>query len=215
MGNRTPAEALAFVSETEYALSQLFETLVQRKAALAEIGEEIRRLDDTKELLHGIFVDRDQWSHNANWHYAQLMERTRFLEDKRQDLTSDIGRRRQLQNLLAKFGATEQAMAVLAGSVLQLAKQTLSFRFGAKSNLPPGQLVGTQPQTEVIWEGRNHALHWEEGRKGTPAHTMLLKLEADGLANITFGENNSLAILDALEWNSAADVVSSLNQLVE
>jgi hypothetical protein len=117
--------------------------------------------------------------------------------------------------LRAKFGATEQAMAVLAGGVLQLAKQTLSFRFGAKRNLPSGKVLGSQSISEVIWEGRNHAMHWEEERKGTPARDMLSKLQTDGLASVTLNENNSLAILDALGWTSADEVVSSLEDLVK
>ena len=69
--------------------------------------------------------------------------------------------------------------------------------------------------TEVIWEGRNHAMHWEEGRTDTAAHKMLQTLEADGLATVMPGENNSLAILDVLGWKTADDVVSSLKRLVK
>lgn len=214
MSAKTAAEALAFVSETRYAVERLFEALNQRRDALTQIGKEIEQLDDTKELLHGIFVDRDQWSHNANYHHIQLVEQTRRLDDERHRLTSESGRRKQLEDLLAKFGATEQAMAILAGSVLQLAKQTLSFRFGFKGNLPDSSAVGTQLMTEVIWEGRNHAMHWEEGRTDTKAHKMLQTLENDGLATVMLCENNSLAILDALGWKTADDVVLLLERLV-
>ena len=81
--------------------------------------------------------------------------------------------------------------------------QSHAQRFGAKGNLPSGALLGSEPIAEVIWEGRNHAMHWEEGRKGTPAHSMLLTLQADGLASVLPNENNSLAILDSLGWTSA------------
>jgi hypothetical protein len=61
----------------------------------------------------------------------------------------------------------------------------------------------------------SHAMHWEEGRRGTPAHNMLLTLQADGLASVQRNKNNSLAILDALGWTSADEVVSSLEHLVK
>jgi hypothetical protein len=44
---------------------------------------------------------------------------------------------------------------------------------------------------------------------------MLSKLQTDGLASVTLNENNSLAILDALGWTSADEVVSSLEDLVK
>jgi hypothetical protein len=124
------------------------------------------------------------------------------LEARRREVTSGRSKVERLRKLLARFGATEHAMAVLAGTVLQLAKQALSFRFGPKSNVPSGASVGSQPAGEVIWEGRNHAMHREENRGSTASEAMLRRLQADGVASITIGENNSLAILDALGWKS-------------
>lgn len=215
MASSTAADARAYIAETRYALERLFETLGQRQRVFAQIAEEVSSIDDEKDLHQGIFMDRDQWSHNANWHYVRYVETLESLNEARRELLSDRVRQDRMQQLLARLGATGQAMEVLAGSVLQLAKQTLSFRFGAKGNVPSGSLLGSQPITGVIWEGRNHAMHWEEGRKGTPAHNMLLTLQADGLASVQQNKNNSLAILDALGWSSADEVVSSLEHLVK
>lgn len=215
MASSTAADAPAYIAETRYALERLFETLGQRQRVFAQIAEEVSSIDDEKDLHQGIFMDRDQWSHNANWHYVRYVETLESLNEARRELLSDRVRQDRMQQLLARLGATGQAMEVLAGSVLQLAKQTLSFRFGAKGNVPSGSLLGSQPITGVIWEGRNHAMHWEEGRKGTPAHNMLLTLQADGLASVQQNKNNSLAILDALGWSSADEVVSSLEHLVK
>lgn len=215
MAGRSTAEARAFVDETRFALEHVFVALKQRREMLSDLAVDIKQLDEAKALLERVFLNRDQFSPNANWHYGKLMERLQALDAKQRELTSGQSKEERLQALLARFGATEEAMGVLAGTVLQLAKQALSFRFGTKGNVPSGPPLGSQPRTEVIWEGRNHAMHWEEGRTGTPAENMLRQLQADGLTSIVVGENNSLAILDALGWKSADDVMASLRDLVQ
>jgi hypothetical protein len=73
---------------------------------------------------------------------------------------------------------------------------------------------GSQYITEVIWEGRNHALHWEEGESKQPVKTMLQHLKADLGVNIRDNQNNSLEIIDVLGWGNADAVVSDLKKLV-
>jgi hypothetical protein len=70
---------------------------------------------------------------------------------------------KNLTKLLTERGATEETCGVLAGSVLQIAKQVLSCRFDRKpSELRNVKMIGSQSIVEVIWESRNHAIHCEE-----------------------------------------------------
>jgi hypothetical protein len=210
------AAAEAFVEECKFALEQLFESLARRQKALEEIAKNIKELEQAEEVENLIFQNQDQWSPHANNLYAKYLDRIRTIITKRQALSSDQGRADQLKILLARFGATEQSMAVLGGAVLQIAKQALSFRFGAKGNLPSvnTKQIGSQNITEVIWEGRNHALHWEEGEPKRPGKTMLQRLKADLGVNIRDNQNNSLEIIDVLGWDNADAVVSDLKKLV-
>jgi hypothetical protein len=75
-------------------------------------------------------------------------------------------------------------------------------------------MIGSQRITEVIWEGRNHALHYETGSPYLRVKQMLKTLGDD--FNITFDsdQNNSLAILDLLGWKDATAVLSDLHALI-
>jgi hypothetical protein len=75
--------------------------------------------------------------------------------------------------------------------------------------------VGSQGIIEIIWEGRNHALHWDEvPPKGKPVKHMLEALSSDLQITIAPGKNNSLSILGALGWKSTDEVLSDLKALV-
>jgi hypothetical protein len=145
------------------------------------------------------------------------MKRVEPMAARRQALAGGATHDAELKRLLAQAGATEHAIAIAAGAVLQVGKQALSYRFGAKGNLPAAQArrVGTQAVTEVIWEGRNHAMHWEESKPGSASDLMLQQLQADGLITIAVGENNAVDILNALGWNTADDVLRELDTLVQ
>jgi hypothetical protein len=122
---------------------------------------------------------------------------------------------RKRARFLVELGATEESSTALAGAVLQIAKQVLSYRFmGKPGNLNGEKMIGSQCITEVIWEGRNHALHYETGSPYLRVKQMLKTLGDD--FNITFDsdQNNSLAILDLLGWKDATAVLSDLHALI-
>jgi hypothetical protein len=121
--------------------------------------------------------------------------------------------------LLARLGVTEESIALLSGAVLQFARQVLSYRFAAKpSDLSGARMIGHAPHAqsivEIIWEGRNHALHYEEGVPRSAVRQMLTTLEA--AFNQTFDprKNNSSAILAVLGWTGANIVEEDLKVLI-
>ncbi|MEW8288804.1 MAG: hypothetical protein AB2697_22725 [Candidatus Thiodiazotropha endolucinida] len=70
---------------------------------------------------------------------------------------------KKLEKALFNIGSTIESMSGLAGAVLQIGKQSLSLRHSEKPNLSGARTIGTQNIVEVIWEGRNHSMHWDEG----------------------------------------------------
>jgi hypothetical protein len=209
----TREETLSFLDAVEPALERFLGMLEQYRSEKEKLAAEASKIKSERSLHTGLFVERDQWSHNANFHYARYVERMEGLAERLSAVGKDEEER--LRIALSGVGATEEAIAVLAGAVLQLAKQVLSFRFGAKGNLPDGcRMVGGQKLTEVIWEGRNHALHWEEAGGRDPVRRMLAQLERDVGESFPVGQNHAWAILEALEWNSVEDVKRDLNALI-
>ncbi|HBL12451.1 MAG TPA: hypothetical protein DD379_13795 [Cyanobacteria bacterium UBA11162] len=75
-------------------------------------------------------------------------------------------------------------------------------------------MIGSQSIIEVIWEGRNHALHWEDSNPRQPVRDMLQKLQQDLGIKLIMGRNNALAIIAVLDWKNTDHVVQDLQSLV-
>lgn len=92
--------------------------------------------------------------------------------------------------------------SILCGALLQIAKQGLSTVYGAKSNVPAGRALGATTLREVIWEGRNQAMHFEEGNPNPSLVTCFQALEPGygPRFSINSGKNLSLYVVDALGW---------------
>lgn len=106
-------------------------------------------------------------------------------------------------------------MSSLAGSVLQIAKQVISLRHSGKPAIAAARNIGSQSIVEVIWEGRNHATHWDDETPKEKVQNMLNTLSTDLGITIEIGKNNCLSILGTLDWKSSDNVVSDLKLLVQ
>lgn len=67
-----------------------------------------------------------------------------------------------LASLEQRAAAHAFSVAALAGTILQHGKQGISIVHGELAAAPNGRMIGSQPLKEVIWQGRNQGLHWEE-----------------------------------------------------
>jgi hypothetical protein len=120
----------------------------------------------------------------------------------------------RLEKAIFSIGTTDESMSSLAGAVLQIGKQALSIRHAGKPNLPTAKTIGTQNIIEVIWEGRNHAMHWDEGSPRQRVRDMLNTLANDLGITIEEGKNNCLSILGVLGWKKTDDDISDHKSLV-
>lgn len=211
----TEQESFAFIDECHFALDQLFQTLKHCLKTTDEIKDKLAQIETTEKLVSSGFVNQDQWSPNANYYYVQYLERMNQLIEKKKGIAAEAEKQKQIRELLARIGATEESMAILAGAILQIGKQVLSFRYASKPQLQNVRFVGSQSVVELIWEGRNHALHWEDSNPRQPVKDMLQNLRYDKGVNIVFGSNNALAVLAALEWFDTDVVIEELKVLVK
>jgi hypothetical protein len=129
---------------------QLLEELQAKIAALAaEIEDTNSRIDWLRE---NPAFDDDLQATAMHWESYFGPEKEQFHAEKRKpDLESLIDTR--------KFSTDAQS-----GSVLQYAKQGISLVHHGLTACPDGRLIGTQPIKNVVWQGRNQAMHWDEGK---------------------------------------------------
>lgn len=209
----TKERAEEFIENSRPAIEHLFGALGEYNRVLERAQNTVEEIESSKQLLSDLFMYRDQWSPNANHYYAQYMMRMEELEkQKAADQEDDA---EKLEKALFNIGSTVESMSGLAGAVLQIGKQALSIRHAGKPNLPAARTIGIQNIVEVVWEGRNHAMHWDEGTPKVRVKNMLDALATDLNITIEVGKNNCLSILGALEWKKPEDVLSDLKALVQ
>lgn len=202
-----------FIENSRPAIEHLFGALGEYNKVLEKAQVTVEEIENTKQHLSDLFMYRDQWSPNANHHYAQYMMRMEELV--KQKTAAQESDAIKLEKALFSIGSTVESMSGLAGAVLQIGKQALSIRHAGKPNLPTARTIGTQNIVEVIWEGRNHAMHWDEDTPRKQVKNMLDALATDLNITIEIGKNNCLSIMGALEWKNPEDVISDLKALVQ
>lgn len=107
-----------------------------------------------------------------------------------------------------KLLARSFSVAALSGNLLQYAKQGLSLRYGKKRDgCPVGrELVGLSVH-EIVWQGRNQALHWEEGEPHAPVVKCFEHLAANADPIFAEYKDRSMAyeIVSLLGWKTVDD----------
>lgn len=206
----TKGQAEEFIENSRPAVEHLFGALSTYNNVLENAQATVEEIEKSKQMLADLFMYRGQWSSNANHLYAQYIARMEDLENQRQ--AAQASDSEKLENSLKSIGATVESMSSLAGAVLQIAKQALSIRHSGKPSVAGARKIGTQSVVEVIWEGRNHAMHWDEGDPKEKVKNMLNTLEKDFNVTIEAGKNNCLSILGALDWKSPENVMSDLRK---
>jgi hypothetical protein len=193
-------------------MNHLFDAIDGYNHLLESARRTVEDIELSRRALSGHFVHIDQWSPNANHLYVQYRKRMKALDEGREEAEDEFKER--LENALASIDATVDSISSLAGAVLQIGKQILSLRYAGKPNIGGARRIGSQSIVEVIWEGRNHAMHWEEGTPRQRVKDMLNALSSDLGIAIDFGQNNSLVILEALGWKTASDFIADLMDLI-
>lgn len=227
------AESKVFIEECRYALEKLFQTLEQELQTSKTIKEELSRelakveqVEQAKQYLDSIFIEEEQWSVNANYYYFRYMDKIHALTEEKEKILQQLQDiQERAKELRVRSGASEESIAILASAVLQIAKQCLSFRFGSRQNLPleSARQIGNQSVVEVIWEGRNHGMHWEEeeedknkkpSKPRERVDNMLQKLKKDKGVHIIEGKNNAFVILEVLDWKDTNKVIEELKEII-
>jgi len=96
--------------------------------------------------------------------------------------------------------------SILCGALLQIAKQGLSSVHGQKTKVPAGRAIGATTLREVIWEGRNQAMHFEEGKHKPDLIACFQGSEAAYAPRFSLspGKNLALYVIDVLGWHTLA-----------
>lgn len=192
-----------YLSETSHAVATLLKAVwkeqdavdrlsAKRESLLGRVQSEYRAVD---QIAAGA-EDNDDVMLATGRHWQNY-----FGPDKQQH---DMGK--EVSALEAQVEVHRFSVSSLAGALLQIAKQGLSMMHQGR---PPtgNRYIGSQPLSEVVWESRNQAIHWEEGHLKPNVHTCFQALRADfgqQFANYLH-ESMAFEIIKVLGWKTEAD----------
>jgi hypothetical protein len=104
--------------------------------------------------------------------------------------------------------------ASLSAALLQIAKQGLSTVHGGLTNVPAGRSIDGQGLRDVIWQGRNQSIHWEEGNPHQSVVTLFTLLSVNNPALLPFRNSNMafevISVIEWKDWHAFRDDMMSL-----
>jgi hypothetical protein len=129
-----------FIEHTAPAVKALFDAIAEEKARYAPLRSAFQ---SAHEMHYDDFITSDLQEdfndHQVQHKYAQAAEA-------------------KMQAFLVS-----QSLEVLCGAVLQIGKQGISLLLKGGDRYSKGRAIGSQPLSNVVWHGRNQAMHWEDG----------------------------------------------------
>jgi hypothetical protein len=118
--------------------------------------------------------------------------------------------------LESKLKAHELSIAALSGSLLQYAKQGISLQYGSRrAGCPQGREIAGLDLHEVIWQGRNQSIHWEDGSFHKPTENCFKALtsDVDPIFSDYTNRNMAFDIVNLLDWKTVDDFSKDMGLL--
>jgi hypothetical protein len=212
-------EMPTYVQEMEFAAKSYFSTLREEEQTVANLEREVLSLTaQTKGGYEraGSLQNTEDLPGPQYWYDDDAMMgvgvywETYFGADKDRYYKSQ-----ELDASRARLAAHAVSRAAVCGSLLQLAKQGISMVHAKLADCPAGRAVlGGESLKDVICQGRNQSLHWEDGEFRAPVVACFEKLAlADNRFAAYKTKNLAPELVDVLGWRDFADFEKDLLSL--
>jgi hypothetical protein len=199
-----------YLTEIEYAVTSLLPIIWDERDRLRQLEVDVAALEqeirDAPRRAAAIAQIEDECLPPGPWQddgvaTAIVWEAHFEFSDQRAIKSSDAGAlAEQVKVHLFSVGS-------VAGNLLQHAKQGISLVHGSLATCPSGRMVSaSQSLKDVILQGRNQALHWEEGNfkpAVVQCFTALANERDPKFAAYTM-RNLALDVVDLLGWTDFA-----------
>ena len=201
-----------YLSETEYAVQNLL-LLVNKEEAL--LAEKLFALTSTEAKLRVHQWDFESSDLNDDFSEAYVMAAFGRMANAAKETES---LRREASELQALVGIRQAAIQAICGAILQIAKQGISVVHGGLSDAPTGRMIGSAGVRDIIWQGRNQSLHYEEGKpkKGVLDLFATLEKEQGPQFSLTHhaSQNRAAQVVQLLGWTTYAAYLSDMSMVL-
>ena len=202
-----------YLLDTEFAVQSLFELVTHELNQISNLEKNLKVHRDRANLLMAeayYVTDQDVDDLETPGMYATRHGYARHISTV-QAIQCKISK------LEASYHAKDSSIRALCSSILQIAKQGISFAHG--KNIPTIVIEpkSGEPISSIIWQGRNQSMHYEEGEYRKKLTSCFKKLEqAFGSdLNLTTGDNKAKYIVfNVLGWRTYSDYLTTMTQLL-
>jgi hypothetical protein len=195
-----------YLTDTDYAVKSLFAAITYERDELNNLRKELDAARNKHNAYHLIVLGADG---------------TPFAQHYKNELQS-AGREKNekemaVQDLQSRIDDREFSEAILSGAVLQIAKQGISVVWKGRENCPKAREVFGQPIGDVIWAGRNQAVHFDESVRQETAKVLIALAEhgADARLKDAKGKINlAPVVLDVLGWQDYGSYLKDMTAIL-
>lgn len=194
---------LPLIWQEQDTLSGRKKQLDERKAELARLERQVR---DEYANVNWLFLNPEMDDEGIGtlryWDNYWGPDKERYYLDQQIP-----GMQAAIESLEASAEAHRFSIDVLAGTVMQIAKQGMSHVHRSRPAGKGRPIGSSQHLSEVIWEARNQTAHWEEHNPypAVVACFTALADEVDPLFGDFRDRNKALDIVVMLGWRTFED----------
>lgn len=200
-----------YLEETKFAASSLIEIIWADFENLENLNNQLKKLTAKFNVRYQSFL-ANEFHPAANHYHAQMAKAYEDIAQPKKELESEI------KDVSESIDAKSASIAALSGAILQIAKQCISLRYGKPPNAPDGDDIGGVLIKDIIWEGRNQSIHYENPKEiSDNVVALFAKLDAirnDGKSWDARSQTNfAFEIVTFLGWRTYGDFATHLKSL--
>jgi hypothetical protein len=200
-----------YLAEMKFAVDTVIKTMWEEHSLADQLQDELSRLD--QEVSSGYARADSLMRHSDDLDDFMMgvgaQYETYFGPDKQRHYKT-----KELLEVEERMAVKRFSTYALAGSLLQYGKQGISLVHHQRTACPVGRTLLGVSLRDLIWYGRNQALHWEEGNFRPELRAFFETLNA---ADTRFGAYSagSMAfdVVELLSWKDLASFQQDMTSL--
>ena len=200
-----------YLDGIEYAATSLIELIWADFEKLEECNSRLKTLTAEFKVKYQVFL-ANEFHPAANFYHAQMAKAYESVAKPKAELEKEI------KDVSESIDAKSASIAALSGAILQIAKQCISLKYGKPQNAPDGEKIDGILIKEIIWEGRNQSIHYENPKEiSDNVVTLFSSLDEIRDDEITWNTksqtNFAFEIVQFLGWRTFSDFEKHLKSL--
>lgn len=191
---------MSYANDVEFASKNIIELIIGEQKSLSQLQTLLASAEAKQKHFEWDFSTSDMNDDFSDAHVQHaFLEMAKAAQDART-------LKKQILEVQQSIINHEVSVDSLCGALLQITRQGISIVHGRLQDAPDGRLVGTTSLKEIVWQGRNQAIHYEENNPHPPVVTLFQSLENqfgnDFSLSANTGKSLAKRIIDLLEWHN-------------